>query len=245
MFANERRFVYLDRESYNTAGLELLDISDPESPTYRLEKKQVVGRDGFLYNNKESVDGYNGFLMFETRTDAAFNRITNALYPGWYGEIATNTEYPLHRMGMVRNFHVDEMGFAENSAIRVVTFNVEFQPYVYSEPQTYTISNGTGVTNPGAATDDFQLVVRGNTGSNGHDNLKIMNYLYTDAMKISVVNRITIDNLRKNIYDNSGALRNDFRKEGFYFTLENGWNEFRLGPLITGATLTVKWRYWA
>lgn len=244
--SNIRDSLYVDGfHTANIPGCTLLDVSEPVSPSFRVVKRNVVGRDGFWHDAKEGVDGVPRDLVFETETEQAFQTLLFHLYPGLYAPISLDYQYPKFSYGLVKQFHVEEMGFAASDFVRVVTFTVEFQPYLLDAPKTLSVTNGTKIINPGAATEDFRLRLYGNTGSDGA-RVRFQHKRMGWDMTVRVVGELTVDNTRKNLYNQYGALVNTNRKSGFYFALLPGETTISwTGTGITRAELSVSWRYWA
>lgn len=247
----QTRSVYID--GYNTkniSGCTLLNFSEPESPVFRIVKRNVVGRDGYWHEKDAGVDGVMRQMVFETTTERAYQTLLTHLYPGRYIPISIDYQHPKYFWALVKNFSVEEMGHEDpgrmdSMFVRVITFELECQPYLLDEVQTYSIANGGTIVNPGAKTEDFRVRLFGNTGVDGE---QIVFQGPTDgwSMTVRVVGELLIDNTRKNMYNQYGELVNDNRKSGFYFALLPGetqitWN----GTTITRMEIAVNWRYWA
>lgn len=244
--SNIRDSLYVDGfHTANIPGCTLLDVSEPVSPSFRVVKRNVVGRDGFWHDAKEGVDGVIRDLVFETETEQAFQTLLSHLYPGLYAPISLDYQYPKFSYGLVKQFHVEEMGFAASDFVRVVTFTVEFQPYLLGESSIFQVANGTKIVNPGAATDDFRLYLHGTTGVNG-ERVRFQHRRMGRDMTVRVLQELVVDNARKNLYNHLGAMVNTNRKSGFYFVLLPGETTISwTGTGITRAELIVNWRYWA
>lgn len=235
-------------DGYSTKAIAdcvMLDVSEPKSAVFRVEKKTIVGRDGFWHDDKAGVDGVERNIVFETRTDTAYRKLTNLLYPGRYSPMSFDYMNGLFFYGLVKQFHVEEMGFSDGNFVRVITFDVLAQPYVMEPVQTLTISNGTWVENPGATTEDFRLRLYGNTGVDG-TKIRFQHQRMGWDMTVRVVGQLHVDNARKNLYNQYGALVNTNRKSGFFYKLLPGETQITwTGTNITRAELTVSWRYYA
>lgn len=239
--ATERRYVRVQGNgiysSTNYPGITLLDISEPQSAKFRMAKSETYGVDGYHFDEKAGYDGYEGWLLFETTTQEAFEYLIALIYPGFYGEFLIDYEYPKGRFATVKDFTVDEIAFSDGAFIRNVQFNLDYQPHVQGDDILIDVeSSPFFYTNKYAPTDSFRIGVQGS----GAGSLTIGN----KSMEFTNVGRLTIDNENKElIADNK--LVNDRRKKGFYYTLEHGSNSISFSGGITGLRIYLKERHWA
>lgn len=221
----------------------LIDITEPVSAKWRVNQRVASGVDGYLFDDYEGFDGYEGKLIFECLSEKGYRTLLQHVYPSYYGEIGIDYEAPNVRIGAINYFEVEELGYGIDGMMRIVTFNVLYQPFVYRPVQTIQLNNSTTfVTNTGAQTDQFEILFDSTQETNIYIKNKAVGY--NESMTIAGSGRNKLDNGKKRIVAN-GVISNGKRKSGYYFKLYTGENEISFFPRVTNASIVLRWRDYA